>query len=780
MATKIHPYLWFFLLLLSACGGGGSGDDRQTPATSAVDTNIIEYAGIFSGSVVSGVQYRVTLDELVREGITGADGTFHYFSRKPAVPTVTFSVGNLILGTLQPLLRDRQKITVFDLVDATNVEAETKAVNVYRLLRSLDNTEDIETIEISATVRDRLSKMPEKKVAELSPTVFEEELERYLPKGLVPRADVEAHIEQTKRQEDASQVETLAVVTGAETVQADGVRPVILQAEVRGTNQTPLSGVRVQFQTTAGSLSPTNAYGAVRLTDSHGKASVFLTAPVQPGIATILVSAGGWSETRTVTFVAPDRAIPTSSGQNSASIQLSVDETPLFVQAVGQQEQTRVTISIADGLGNPLNETGYAAHVNNVRVTMQSHPHGGEMLSGVRRLPGAVSGADVETVSDSQTIKIRSTGGEAVVNLRSGQLPGVVELKVELLDMDDTVLASALSTEVAIASGPPHTIVMSRSNDVPINLSSFGLGGAYCQIGSVLVTDRYGNAVPDGTALSLGLVDAVIQKGLGKISKESSLLIDMSGKSFATATIKINGVARQIQRGDRVLIPTEVIPSDRSRFVHISGSAESLGVDLAYGSDAEKMSYFVGAALRGGAIHGYAEVSNLSTCDPAKLTTGITRTTGGIAPLRITYPANKETILKGCFDDIQVLAIASTSDGSMTTIDTGGFCFHAATPWKFQAIPDVLSGSTSVTVTLEDAYGIRLPSVPVVCTSIISTNASKTLSVSVTPKTETMTDSDGKATFYVEVSGGGGDIPDSAQILCLAKDARLSINIRIP
>ena len=808
MTTKIHVYLWFFLLFLPACGGGGSGDDRQTSSTSAINTDIVEYSGIFLGSVVSGVHYRVTLDELVRDGITGSDGTFHYFSRKTAVPSVTFSVGNLILGTFQPSLRDGQKITVFDLVDATDLEAETKAVNIYRLLRSLDNTESLDSIEIAASVHGVLSGMAEKKVAELSPAVFEGALGTvvgtlstagYLRSGvagLVPRAAVKAHIEQTKRQEDASQVGTLTVAVGAETVQADGVRPVVLQAEVRGTNQTPLPGVRVQFQTTTGSLSDTDPYSAVRLTDRFGKASVFLTAPVQPGIAAVLVRAGGWSETKTVTFVAPDRVPPDSSlGMGTASLRFAVDESFLYVQAVGQREQISVTLFVTDGLGNPLNETamGYAPNANNVRITMQSHPGGGEMLSGVRRLLGAKSGADVETVSDRSSITLRTTAGEAVIHLRSGRLPGVVVLKAELLDQNGTVLTSAVSTPVAIASGPPHTILFSRSsNDGLINLSIFGLGGVYCQMGSVLVTDRYGNAVPDGTTLSLGLVDAILQEGSGKISKDSNRIMDSSGHSFDLATTQVNGAVRQIQVGDRVLIPTDVTPANRSRFVQTMGGADWLDVDSVYKSDAENISYFVGAALRGGAIHGYAEVSNNSSCEPAKLTTGVTRTTGGIAPLRITYPANEETILNGCFEDMtmdtrygnprssQVLAIASTGDASMTTIDKGGFCFHAAAPFSLKAVPDVVGSSTAMVVTLKDASSVPVPFIPVTCTAVTETGSSGKTSVRITPNTGSLTNRHGQAFFYVEVSGEASPVSDSAQIICLAKDARLLVHVRIP
>ena len=486
---------------------------------------------------------------------------------------------------------------------------------------------------------------------------------------------------------------------------------------------------------------------------------------------------------------------------------MAVREEHLFVQGVGKLEQAQITVSVLDGLGNPLDETasGYAQSSNNLRVTLQTRPGGGEMLSGLRRLVGADRGVDMETVRDGQSVEVRTTAGEAVVTLRSGSLPGVVALKSELLDTDGTtVLATAISALIVISSGPPHSMVLTHAfNDSLVNMSIFGLSGTYCQTGSVLVTDRYGNAVPNGTPISLGLVDTIIHEGYGEIMKDSSDLTLVSSEdgfqpSFDTATAMVGGVPRQIQAGDRILIPTEASPADRSRFVKTTGSATQLDADLAYlravdDSERKDIHYLVGASLRGGAIHGYSDVSVDAGCDPVNLTTGITTTAGGIAPVRVTYPANKETILTGCFENVmederhanprsaQVLAIASTNDGLTTTINHGGFCFHAAAPSKLTAVPDVLSYSTSLTITLEDAGGVRLPFIPVTCTSVISTTSSGFTSVDLTPKIGSITDENGQAFFHVEVSGGeSGIVSDYADIVCLAMDARLTVNVRVP
>lgn len=823
MFAPVHRVFVFFILFLAACGGGGSGEGHNTSGSDSIPLDGTNLSGIFSGSVVSGVTYHAVLGDWVLEGTTDTAGMFQYFSIDGEVSTVTFSVGNMILGALQPSSVDGQKITVFDLVDTTDPEAETKAINVYRFLRSLDGTDDLDTLEISAGVQAALSGVDEKQLADISPSAFDDALEgivgalsasgtlRHGVTGLVSREEVDTHIQQTKLQEDVARIESLAMIVGAETLQADGASQVLLRAEVKGFEDAVVQGIRVHFQTTAGTLVLAEEGGrqAVRLTDALGQASVVLTAPLQPTVATVLVRSGGWTATHTIAFSALDPAEtqtpPGSQAMTSASIQMAVEASRLFVQGVGKTEQTALTLSVVDGLGNPLNETtsGYAQSANNLRVTLHSRPGGGEMLSGIRRLVGAGSGVDVETVSDSQTITVRTHAGKAVVTLQSCRLPGVVTLKAELLDLDgSTVLATALSSLIMIASGPPHTLVLTRSSQhAIIPMGDFGLGGVYCQTGAVLVTDRHGNAVPNGTPVALGLVDTVIHAGSGSLAKNSAYLTldtpeDGFDPSFDAATLTVGGVSRKIQMGDRILIPEDVAPSDQSHFVTLLGDAVQLGSDSVYlnatdDPESQEVRYLVGASLRGGAIHGYSEMLSL-TCDPANLTTGIATTTGGMAPIRVTYPANKDTILTGCFEDAtvdqrhdppgsaQVLAIASAQDGSTTMIDQGGFCFHAATPTILTANPETLSQRTPLTVTLEDTNAVRLPYVSVTCTSSLSENVSGSMSVAVTPTTGVLTNAEGQAFYYVDISGGGGVSPDRAEVVCTAMDARLSVDVRVP
>ena len=526
------------LLLLTACGGGGSGDTVGSELSSPADSieEFTEYAGIFTGSAVSGVHYRAILEGFSQEGVTAEDGSFAFFSGNGSVSEVTFSIGDIILGSLQPEPANNYPISVFDLVETSDQEAEDQAVNLYRFLRTLDQTEDTETIEISASQRAALSGIGEKSISTLSSATFDDELDEvistlsssgYLRAGetnLVAREAVETHILQSKNQTDAARIHRLTLTTGVETAVADGVGEVLLRATVTDVNILAIEGVRVQFQTTAGFFAVDHVQSAARLTDANGEAFVLLTAPLQAYDATVSATAGGWTETASLSFVSPvytPSNPPVSLAGTSASIEMTVDYRHLFVQGVGKLEQAQVTMNIVDGSGNALDETawGYGQSSNNLRVTLQSHPGGGERLTGLRRMDAAGSGQDMETITHQQQVQVRTISGEAVLHVSSGVLPGVVELKAELLDVDGvSVLATAHSSMIAIASGPAHSINLSSSSlQSMVNMSEYGLTGVYCQLGVLLVNDRYGHAVPDGTAISLGLVDTIIHEGFGYI-----------------------------------------------------------------------------------------------------------------------------------------------------------------------------------------------------------------------------------------------------------------------
>lgn len=905
-------FYWFLMLfLLTSCGGGGSGEEEETE-TIVESATVEEYSAIFTGSTVFGVGYRASLDGMSVEGITNVDGKFNFFSKDGIVSPVTFFVGDITLGTVNspPIEGDSPEITVFDLVDGSDDDAENKGVNLYRFLKSLDDTQDQQTIQISAAHHTQFSGVSNMTLAKLSEDDFENKLTPVLQQwgGLVSKESVVDHLQESKRRGDSHRIKDLILILGASKVLADGVTPVRIGVKLEDKDGKPVAGGRVVFQSTVGSFDVDDYVSkVVRLSDDSGEASVFLIAPKQSSKATLFVTAGGWSENRSLSFVSgsphalnstltvnpsvlpadgeskaevivflrDDNGNPvkdetvvslissmatvspiqkkTISGQASftltapsivgfetlmllefpdvqsvavtylgagvpgakgASIGVEVNETQLTVQGSGKRENSIITLTVLDGLGNPLDETlaGYAANSNNLRLTFQTHPGGGEVLSGSARTSNAESGADVETVNSNQTLLLRTQGGKSVVNIQSGTLPGVIELKSELLDSDgETVLVSAVSPLIAISSGPPHTITLTRGYEKTLlNLNNYGMSGVYCKSGALLVTDQYGNGVPDDTVISLGLVDSVIHEGYASLTENSETLTLIEGaegfsESFEQAFVKRTaGIERTIQEGDRILIPEGVSSADRSHFVKVRGDATLLGSDRPFlqdGTPSESVNpvhYYVGSSLLGGAIHGYPLSTTEGWCDPEQLTTGVTKTTGGLAPVRVTYPANKQTLFNGCYgyDDVtgeyssvdsrfdtpqsaQVLVVASANDGVATVVDKGSFCFSSAAPAKMTLVPNSLTGSGFFKITLEDAHNTPLPFVSILCTVSVVKNISNTMDISVDPVFG-RTNSDGIAYVDVTVNAGGGGVEaDEAQVVCQALDVETSVALTV-
>lgn len=183
-------------------------------------------------------------------------------------------------------------------------------------------------------------------------------------------------------------------------------------------------------------------------------------------------------------------------------------------------------------------------------------------------------------------------------------------------------------------------------------------GGVYSRIGTLLVTDKYGNAVPDGTAISLGLLDSVVAKGKGSIKGKSPKLsgrsngkfdfdtrcntsqdCDPAGFNFRSKIVR-NDTMQGIEDGYRVIIPNAKA-EDKGRFVKGGPNSNFLTVEQDYINNLNPAEFVVGASLLGGEIAGIDENGNPQTG------TGATRR--GRLPFRVTYPADRDTIGVGCY-----------------------------------------------------------------------------------------------------------------------------------
>ncbi|MBF0157866.1 MAG: hypothetical protein HQL57_11850, partial [Magnetococcales bacterium] len=481
---------------------------------------------------------------------------------------------------------------------------------------------------------------------------------------------------------------------------------------------------------------------------------------------------------------------------------------------------TDITIQVMDDAGDPIQEgSTYASTENDLRVALITRPHGGETVSGVN-----ASGTTVSSSASDNFIYVRTTNGSVTLNLKSGRYPGVVELKVQALkagaeaatqgkteseiEAAGLTLASATSSQITISSGPPQSIIVSEPRDSAlVNMSQYGLSGAYCLIGTALVTDQHGNAVPDGTVLSLGLMDQVIAQGTNGSVTAGSKVLGADGAAFDTGGVDPDGdgISRKLKEGDRLVIYSGVGAGDKNRFLASSPAATSATVNASFSTTAASLPYYMGSALVGGAIHGYKSSSG---CDPTSLVSGTTTTTGGLAPFRVTYPANRETIRLGCFgysaatgaystldsrypnSSGQVLLVVAANDSSATAVTRGKFCFNGLSPLSLTPTTKTLSKTGTYTVEVEvmDAGKIPLPFQEVSCEFSIGTKSSATFDVAVAypagydhpDSTNGITDLDGIVKVSLTVTGGGGAEADTGTVTCTSGGYSGAIAINVP
>jgi hypothetical protein len=482
-----------------------------------------------------------------------------------------------------------------------------------------------------------------------------------------------------------------------------------------------------------------------------------------------------------------------------ANITPIVGDQFLSISGVGQLESTSISIVVYDDEGSPIpNPT--APTSNNIKVTFSSQPNGGEFISGVNA---------AEAIDDSildGVILVRTIDGTVTINLQTGTLPGVIELRIEVLFKNDGTttldpLIIAQIPQISVASGPPHTIALSTpvsnsvenlANAVPAN------EGFYRRRGTLIVTDRFGNAVADNTVINLGIVDSVIVEGTdGDLLTDSNALTspqpqltDGTFVWFDTATISRNGNQRFVQEDDLVLItdtnssPDGVLVEDKARFVGTGGILSTLlPVQTPYLTSNTKLDYnvldyVVGAALLGAEIAGYDP-------DTGVLSTGSVTTVDGLANIRMTYPANTNTIHVGCGvvndtrhepeDSAQVVyTVATSTTGNAAMVEgTGKLCFASIAPWAMGAVPSLISGNTFIDVSVADGGdGFALPFIPIGAYVLVTTGESLTVNA-----TTGISGDDG--IFTSEVTMTGAQQGDAATITYYSAAASVDVSLSV-
>jgi hypothetical protein len=327
--------------------------------------------------------------------------------------------------------------------------------------------------------------------------------------------------------------------------------------------------------------------------------------------------------------------------------------------------------------------------------------------------------------------------------------------------------------------------------------------GFYSRKYGMIVTDRYGNAVSDGTVVNLGLLDSVIASGsLGRTTTDSDIFEHTDGGvNLATDSVTRNGVERTIQPNDRVVL-FNARAEDKSRFVSGNFSAGSLEVHRIYQNTRTGLEYAIGASLLGTAVYGVNKDQ-----ETPYATKGTVKTKDGLAELRLVCPASggsegrihlgglmrdpADSTGNTIFDDprhapagsARLIFAATSSDDSASMVDEGFVC-ASILPWELSAAPGAISRTETITIRLTDSSTagdrVALPFVPV--------NASvKTKGmVTVTPG-PCVTDVNGVCSSLVTVTVPAAGTPGfdpteehSAAITYRAGETEVSVEYKLP
>ncbi|MDE2418274.1 MAG: hypothetical protein KGN32_10755 [Burkholderiales bacterium] len=182
---RSRAHLWMPLALaasLAACGGGSS-TGASTGSTQVAT---------FIDSPVEGLTFRSS----TLSGLTDRNGNFPYMPGE----TVTFSIGNIVLGSLKP---NGDKVTPLQLVPGAANATDARVTRILRTLQSLDSDGNPENgIQITAWAREITSLKTKIRLDDNG--ITDDEVKQRLPSGDYTRTAEDARKHYEDHQGDKS------------------------------------------------------------------------------------------------------------------------------------------------------------------------------------------------------------------------------------------------------------------------------------------------------------------------------------------------------------------------------------------------------------------------------------------------------------------------------------------------------------------------------------------------------------------------------------------------
>ncbi len=284
------------------------------------------------------------------------------------------------------------------------------------------------------------------------------------------------------------------------------------------------------------------------LSDDAGRVSAWYIAPNEGGEITITAT---WvtdnvevTETGTITINPPPASINVAPP----------DQTEISVRGTGGQETVQLFFEVKDNAGNPVQD-GYR-----IDFEILTGPGGGELLTPIFDL----------------------TEGEGRVGtvLRSGYESGPVSVKATYFHNSNV---STVVSQIVIKAGPPV------GEEFGISAQYNNISGlSYTGLENLLIAnagDYYGNAVPDGTAISFKTYNT------GGLIEEGEQNTNTAG-GFSNSTLFSTPTPRPLEGG--VSITAEAVGG---RTTHITS------LDLAPVDFAARDRYILFAGTDGGGVY---------------------------------------------------------------------------------------------------------------------------------------------------------------------------------
>lgn len=285
----------------------------------------------------------------------------------------------------------------------------------------------------------------------------------------------------------------------------------------------------------------------------------------------------------------------------------------------------------------------------------------------------------------------------------------------------------------------------------------------YSRKGSVIATDQNGNAVPDGTAIQLDVIDSIIAGGTiaGVDTISGTTLTDAdplegdgttaTPTDFTTAAVnRLSDSNRVIKVGD-IIILNNAPNEDRIRYVSAI-TANSLTVSTSYNNTYPSAAYpgatySVGQELVGVSIIGFDASGNK--------TPGVTFTQDGVGAFVLEYPGDAAHLNYGSSSiDPRYSPLGSTRVWVTATFGTdiataGRTVLSSIAPATLAVNPTELGSSAPTTITIRDASAVPLALYAITATSSDPTVATSTDCAAIT-------DIRGQCSAFVTVIGADG------------------------